>query len=109
MGAVDFIKKMLQVKCAKCGSLEVHFRCTRCNRKYCDRCIRVFGEEAARILMERLYGGRGVLTFGSAKIFDDRGRAFCPHCYGGLLNRARATGQWVVQSAEEAEPSCIPL
>jgi hypothetical protein len=95
--------------CADCRESEARFRCTRCDRQYCEGCITTFGVKAARVMMERVYGSGGGLTFGSAKVFDDKGRAFCPRCYGALLDRATATGQWVVQSEQELEPSCVPL
>jgi hypothetical protein len=93
--------------CRSCNKEPVTFRCTRCSREYCESCIVVFGEKATRILMEKVYGSG--TTFGSAKIFDDRGRAFCPDCYGKLLDRSVKTGQWVVQSQEEMDPSCVRL
>ena len=58
--------------------------------------------------MERVYG-KGAVTFGSAKIFDDQGRAFCPDCYGKLLARSVRTGQWVVQRQEEMDPSVVRI
>lgn len=95
--------------CDACGASVVSYRCTRCSKKYCDGCIHTFGEKAARALMERVYGNRGGLTFGAVKIFDDQGRAFCPYCYGNLLDRARRTGQWVVKSEDEMDPSCVAI
>lgn len=93
--------------CRLCGNDRVEFRCARCNGKYCDGCVNAFGEKAARVLVERVYG-KGTMI-GSAKIFDDQGRAFCPDCYGKLLDESVRTGQWVIQSPEEAEPSVVRL
>lgn len=90
--------------CVRCGEGAVDFRCIRCDRTYCEPCIRTFGEKAARVLIERVHGAGA--TFGTAKIFDEKGRAFCPECYGSLLDRAQRTGQWVVRSKDEMEPSC---
>jgi hypothetical protein len=94
--------------CRSCGNKSTEYRCTRCEGKFCDACIHTFGEKAARILMERVYG-KGAVTFGSAKIFDGQGRAFCPDCYGKLLDRSVRTGQWVVQSQEEMDPSVVRI
>lgn len=105
---MSWLKKIFAGKtgCQSCGEGTVSFRCTRCNKPYCEGCIRTFGEKAARILMEKVYGGGGVFVAGTAKIFDEQGRAFCPYCYGNLLDRSVRTGQWVVQSQDEMDPSC---
>lgn len=94
---------------ATCGSCvsPVEFQCSRCTAGFCEPCIRRFGEKAARILLERVTGRPGASFFGTAKIFDDQGRAFCPDCYGRLLDHSVKTGQWVIQSPDEAEPSCV--
>jgi hypothetical protein len=107
---MSWLKKLLGNKngCQACGGEPVSFRCTRCDQKYCEQCIRKFGEKATRILMEKVYG-KGAATFGTAKVFDDQGRAFCPDCYGKLLDRSVKTGQWVVQSQEEMDPSCVQI
>jgi hypothetical protein len=93
--------------CRSCSNHSVKFFCARCNGRFCDGCIQTFGEKAARMLVERVYG-KGTII-GSAKIFDDQGRAFCPECYGKLLDHSVKTGQWVIQSPEEAEPSVMRI
>lgn len=107
---MSWFKKLFGSKngCLTCGDSAVEFRCTRCEGKYCDACIHTFGEKATRILLERVYG-KGAVTFGSAKIFDGQGRAFCPDCYGKLLDHSVRTGQWVVKSQEEMDPSCVRI
>lgn len=106
---MSWFKKLFAGKsgCQSCGDAAVSVRCTRCNKSYCEGCIQTFGVEAARILMEKVYGPGSVA--GTAKIFDDQGRAFCPHCYGNLLDRSVRTGQWVVQSQDEMDPSCVRI
>jgi hypothetical protein len=106
---MSLLKRLFGSKngCRSCGNESVEFRCTRCDGKYCDDCIHIFGEKAARILVERVYGKGTVI--GSAKIFDGQGRAFCPDCYGELLDRSVRTGQWEVQSEEEMDPSVVRI
>lgn len=91
--------------CRSCGNDKVAFRCTRCKGEYCDGCIHEFGGKAAQALVDRVYG-KGTML-GGAKIFDDQDRAFCPDCYGKLLDPSLKTGQWVIHSPDEAEPSVV--
>jgi HEAT repeat protein len=93
--------------CSQCGGAEPGYACQRCERRFCRGCLDRFAVHAATILTQRAFGG-APMTFGSAKTFDDQGRAFCPSCYGDLLDRAVRTGDWNVSSASEIEPSVVP-
>lgn len=101
MGLLDFLKKKSGSGCAKCGSANLEFRCTRCNRKYCRSCLVSFGTEAAQVLIEIVTGGPA--SFGSVKVFDQQGRAFCPHCYQGVVRNRRPP------RADEVDPTCVAL
>jgi len=95
--------------CASCIVGFCEFRCTRCGKQFCTNCIETFGLKAAKVLLERVYGKTRNQTLGTAKIFDAQGRAFCPTCYGSLLERAQRTGDWRVKSQEEMDPSCVRI
>lgn len=102
MGIRDFFKKLAGSGCAKCGAQAIGYGCKRCGRKYCQACLENFGTRAATVLMEIVSGGRG-MTFGSVRVFDSMGRAFCPNCYSGVVNQRRAP------RADEVDPTCAPL
>ncbi|MCI0620284.1 MAG: hypothetical protein L0387_01180 [Acidobacteria bacterium] len=102
MGIFDFFKKAAGTACAKCGAETMEFGCRRCGNKYCRSCLVSFGTRAAEVLIEIVSGGRAA-TFGSVKVFDGQGRAFCPNCYGGVVSQRRPP------RAGEVEPTCVAL
>lgn len=102
MGLLDLLKKKGEAGCASCGGADKEFRCTRCGRRYCRPCLVSFGTDAARVLIEIVTGGRGT-SFGSVRVFDQQGRAFCPHCYQGVVKGHRPP------RADEVDPTCVAL
>ena len=95
--------------CAACAAKVPAFRCVRCQGVFCRDCLTTFAEKAALMLTERVYGATNGPTFGSVRVLDERGRAFCPRCYGNMLTRAKETGCWEIKNREDSEPSCLPL
>jgi len=102
MGFLGFDRKKTAPGCAKCGGAEMEFRCVKCGRQYCRSCLVEFGTDAARFLMEIVTGGRGA-SFGSVRVFDQQGRAFCPYCYQGVVKDHRPP------RADEVDPTCAAL
>lgn len=97
---MNWFKKVFGNKsgCHSCGNEPVGFRCTRCDTRFCERCIYSFGEKARRMerRMENAYGKDAV------KLSDDQGGALCPVCYGKLSKTKKGFMEFSDRYASDA-------